>query len=176
MLAANVSIWSFQPSPRTIRQRILLRYLCQALSEVNNSAIKQFKLGEHLAEVKERIMQLIVPVLYVLSHKMDKDREDSGEICKTLEIVCTSWCALLGDSEMEQESSERISDILSMVLDPSVPKGQRARRESKGNRDHIDQKDDQKLALLYRQSIRRMEEAVNSSSSAAEAAAARNEV
>lgn len=121
---------------------------------MNSSAIKEFKLGENLAEVKERICQLIVPVLYIFNHKLEEKDEF---VSKTLETALASWCGLLGDAEMAQESSEAVSDILSIILEPSMPKGQRE-RESRKNREHIDQQVDQGLASKYRAALKKMRE------------------
>jgi hypothetical protein len=51
--------------------------MCQSLAEVNTAVIKQFKLGERLQEVKDRIFQLVVPTLYILNH-CDVARNDAA--------------------------------------------------------------------------------------------------
>lgn len=153
----------------------LLRFLCLSLRSANTAAIKQFKHGERVGEVRQSVEHLIVPVLAILqdrvnrasAHNIDVLASDdhSLKLCTdTLEEVRSNWCSLLGDEAMANNVA--VSDMLAMVLEPpaaAAPSAQKAMETEQlpsfsKNVNNISQEEDLRLSDDYRAALAKLAE------------------
>ncbi len=113
--------------------RPTVHLLCIALSEANTSIIKQLQLGEHLAKLKQTVVELIAPAITHLEDRVKRAEHPQGlnpdekallkETKQALESARGDWCNLLGDEQLNQipEMRDAVSDMLSIVLEPALP-------------------------------------------------------
>jgi len=66
------------------------------------------------------VRELVVPVLFILQSCVDKQQNTqpgyTGLDSQTLEEVRTDWCALVGETDISNEASNVISEIIPMIL------------------------------------------------------------
>ena len=137
-----------------------------SLRHVNSQLFRFFTNGERVGEVQQKMEQLVVPVLYVLQQRASRQEqrkaqgpesstvlEMSALTSRTLEEVRGQWCQLLGDTE--DPSRQELSDILTAVLEPPVPKDFDA-----GKLKNLDmnQQTDLNLASAYKEAYKQMKD------------------
>ncbi len=115
---------------KCLKVQTIVRLLCNALGEANGCIIKQLKLGEHLSNLRQSVVELIAPAMAHLEARVkrgdgrnDLSPADLALLNQTknaLESARQEWCNLLGDDQLNRvpELQLAVSDMLSIVLEP----------------------------------------------------------
>ena len=145
-------MYLFQGAMKGLRMDILVKYLCLALPEVNYELIKNFQLGEGLADIVGTVQQLVGPAVAILQARLNSGQSQSAGL--TLETIREEWCALVAD--MKSDSSTAITEILTVLLETEAPQQMTVKVSKNG--EFVNQNADLKLSLKYQEWVSKMQQ------------------